>query len=91
MVHLLLDEGADPNIADRYGETPLLLAAEEGHQNVVQLLIANGADANMTDLEGNAPQSVAEQMGNMVIAIILRDHNRKIKSMKINLCTQVGK
>jgi len=54
---------------------------------VVQLLIANGADANMTDLEGNAPQSVAEQMGHMVIAIILRDHNRK-KFMKKNLCTE---
>ena len=35
---LLLEKGAEPNSKDKYGRTPLYLAAENGHEAVVKLL-----------------------------------------------------
>jgi ankyrin repeat protein len=46
-VSSLLHEGADPNIQDRMGFTPLISAAREGHIEVVRTLLENGADPNL--------------------------------------------
>ncbi|KAI4175257.1 MAG: hypothetical protein LQ343_001793 [Gyalolechia ehrenbergii] len=45
LIRLLIEEGADPNVADEDGEVPLHGAlAFEDNYNVAQVLIANGAD-----------------------------------------------
>lgn len=41
--------GADSNLRNLDGETPLILAACEGHNDMTALLIENGADINLTD------------------------------------------
>ena len=43
VAHLLLDEGADPNLADKHRSTPVHWAAFKGHQDVAQLLLDGGA------------------------------------------------
>ncbi|KAM4608235.1 uncharacterized protein ankrd50l isoform 2-T2 [Polymixia lowei] len=45
---LLLERGADPEHRDRDGMTPLLLAAYEGHEDIVELLLEAGADVDET-------------------------------------------
>lgn len=40
----LLEKGADVNTRDEYGWTPLTLAAEKGHLEIVKLLITHGAN-----------------------------------------------
>jgi ankyrin repeat protein len=40
---LLLEKGAEVDPEDSYGRTPLLLAAENGHEAVVRLLLEKGA------------------------------------------------
>ena len=45
-----LTAGTDVNVKDRFGETPLHVAALGGHKEVVQLLITNGADVNVSTL-----------------------------------------
>uniref|UniRef100_A0A1A8VCX1 Uncharacterized protein n=1 Tax=Nothobranchius furzeri TaxID=105023 RepID=A0A1A8VCX1_NOTFU len=45
---LLLERGADPGHRDHDGMTPLLLAAYEGHDDVVELLLEAGADVDET-------------------------------------------
>ena len=42
----LLDGGANPNVADRRGRTPLHLAAEAGSLALVRKLVAKGANLN---------------------------------------------
>ncbi len=61
----LLDTGADPNIANRYGVTPLMLASANGDDAFVSLLLKAGADPNKTSLEGEAPIMLAARTGKL--------------------------
>jgi ankyrin repeat protein len=55
-VRILLENGADPNIRDRFGETPIFevckLKLDTGTQ-IIDLLLDYGADINARDLEGD--------------------------------------
>ena len=42
-VKLLIDAGADLNATDQDGDTPLTLARENNHEDVVKILQENGA------------------------------------------------
>lgn len=44
---LLLDHGADPNLRNSAGFTPLLLAVARGSRAVVELLLEKGANADL--------------------------------------------
>ncbi|XP_066533124.1 ankyrin repeat and EF-hand domain-containing protein 1a isoform X2 [Hoplias malabaricus] len=52
MVEFLIAHGAHPNVQDKCGRTPVMLAAEMGHDAIVSLLAKEQADMNLTDLEG---------------------------------------
>ncbi len=53
LVRFLLSLGAHPDIQDKKGRTPLMLAAQLGYFNIVYLFITNHANVNLTDEEGN--------------------------------------
>ncbi len=61
----LLDTGADPNIANRYGVTPLMLASANGDNSFVSLLLKAGADPNKTSPEGETPLMLAARAGKL--------------------------
>ena len=46
VVHLLLEAGADRNLANDDGDTALMLASKTGRIEVVRLLLDAGADRN---------------------------------------------
>ncbi|XP_041721886.1 ankyrin repeat and EF-hand domain-containing protein 1 [Coregonus clupeaformis] len=52
MVSFLLAQGAQPNVQDKRGRTPVMLAAELGHNGMVALLAKNYAEMNLLDAEG---------------------------------------
>ena len=56
-VQILLDHGADPNMANQQGVTALLWGATELPK--VQLLLAHGAEVNARSAGGNTPLLVA--------------------------------
>jgi hypothetical protein len=50
---VLLQAGADPNIAEPFNsKTPLMTAAQAGSTEIVELLLSGGADPVMVDSEG---------------------------------------
>ncbi|KAM6980516.1 ankyrin repeat and EF-hand domain-containing protein 1 [Aplochiton taeniatus] len=52
MVRFLISLGANPNVQDKKGRTPVILAAQLGHDNMMALLAMNDANMNVVDNEG---------------------------------------
>ena len=52
---VLIELGANPNIADKHGQTPLHLAVVQGNVGIIELLRKNGANTRVQDKNGNIP------------------------------------
>jgi cytohesin len=76
-VQTQLDAGADVNVKDAAGGTPLYSAAYDGHKEVVKLLIANGADVNVKNKFDDTPLDWAVMLGKPEIIDLLRKHGGK--------------
>jgi hypothetical protein len=73
-VHALLAAGADPNMTNGFGDTPVIAAARHGHDEIIELLIAHGADVNAEDRDGDTALHVAKHHGRDSTARLLLDH-----------------
>ncbi len=64
----LLENGADPNITDDKGRTPLHIIAQKGvGKNQVQLLIEHGGDINARDANGETPLDYARKAKRKIV------------------------
>ncbi|XP_056125405.1 ankyrin repeat and EF-hand domain-containing protein 1a isoform X2 [Rhinichthys klamathensis goyatoka] len=52
MLEFLVAQGARPDVQDRRGRTPLMLAAELGYDGIVSLLAKKNADMKLVDKDG---------------------------------------
>jgi ankyrin repeat protein len=68
----LVKAGADVNIADDEGFTPISYAAERGYDICVGLLVAYDADINIADKDGNTPMKLALENGNEKVVKLLK-------------------
>ena len=62
VVRQAIAKGANLNVKDEDGETPLLWAAMFGHKEVAELLIVKGADVNAMTNGGKTPLDVANKI-----------------------------
>lgn len=67
----MISKGADINMVDVNGRTPLTIAAITGHKPCVRLLIDKGADAALRDKNGHTALMEAEQKGHEQIKRLL--------------------
>ena len=67
----LLGQGADPNAENSNAETPLLIAAKEGYEDIAELLINHGADINFQNHYGETPFLCAIKEGNKKLIELL--------------------
>ena len=85
-MRLLLQAGADKEQPNSFGQTPLWIAAYEGHAGVVALLLEAGADKDRVDLVlGDTPLDRAvEKLGpfqKMVLACLEAESTLVLRKM----------
>lgn len=78
MVTLLLDEGANPDLQDSSGWTPLMTAASFGDMESTKLLLKAGADPLKYDDEGHTAGDYALTYGFEEIADLLQEIREQI-------------
>ena len=59
IIKLLVENGADINASDRYGDTVLIYAIQDLHFDIIKYLIQNGADIHHVNKKGKTPLMVA--------------------------------
>ncbi|XP_064628380.1 serine/threonine-protein phosphatase 6 regulatory ankyrin repeat subunit C-like [Lineus longissimus] len=66
-VELLISEGADVNIRDSYGNTPLMLAASEGLCNIIRRLVQGKCNVNFASNDGlcKSPMHILAMKGHV--------------------------
>jgi ankyrin repeat protein len=78
VVRLLLERGADPNRADKYGFTALIDAARGGWAEIVHLLLRYGADVNAESHPDFTAIYAAASEGNADIVRLLIFHGADV-------------
>jgi len=63
----LLKKGANPNLRDNKGNTPLLIATTLGQEDIVHLLILGQANVNLANDQGETPLIRAVQLRNLAL------------------------
>lgn len=72
-IRFLLQRGADPNIRNKKGITPLQLATSMGFTDGVEALIKGGASVNVSDQTGETPLIAAVHSRNVGLVRVLLD------------------
>lgn len=70
-IRFLLQRGADPNIRNKKGVTPLQLATSLGYTEGVEALIQGGASVNVSDQTGETPLIAAVHARNVPLVRLL--------------------
>lgn len=78
VAELLTKNGADTNVYDETGETPLLRAATGGHAAVVMRLLRHGADPNRCSHFGWSPLLKSSMNGHEAVARLLLESGAEI-------------
>ena len=77
MVQLLLERGAEVNVQNKYGETPLYMAAWSGHSDVVKMLLDGGAKPDLVTKLGCTPMHMAASNGHIKVVQLLLESGAK--------------
>ncbi|HOD39376.1 MAG: Phosphocholine transferase AnkX [bacterium ADurb.Bin243] len=63
LAKISIEKGADVNLQDKNGYTPLMIASNFGHIDIVTLLVEKGADIHIQANNGETALSLAEKKG----------------------------
>lgn len=63
LAHKIIEGGLSINALDNFNWTPLMYAANKGHQLLCQWLIKNGADCKLTNKDGQTALDLAQKKG----------------------------
>uniref|UniRef100_A0A7M4ERL8 Fibronectin type III and ankyrin repeat domains 1 n=1 Tax=Crocodylus porosus TaxID=8502 RepID=A0A7M4ERL8_CROPO len=76
---LLIEAGADVNVKDKDGKTPLMVAVLNNHEELIQLLLENGANPNVKNEYGKGLLEMARSFHRQGLAALLEEKMKKKK------------
>ena len=77
-ISCLLQNGANPNMIDDQGRTPMHIIAQKGiGKNHIQLLMEHGGDVSIRDIEGKTPLDYARKTKRKGLANFLTEHAKR--------------
>jgi uncharacterized protein len=82
LVEMLLDEGADPNLRNDYGATPMTVASEHGDYPIMKALVDAGGDIESPNSEGQTLLMTVARTGNIETAKLLLDKGANVNAME---------
>jgi ankyrin repeat protein len=71
-------KGANVNVQETKGRTPLILAASAGHTSVVEALLSSGADINLTDNDRQSALMYAAKASQDEVAAVLLENGAEV-------------
>jgi len=71
-----LKSGADVNVTDEFGWSPLMISAAEGHEDVVKFLLDRCANIHIQDKSGRNAAAIARAKAKFEIEEILLGHGK---------------
>ena len=74
----MLDAGECVNSLDAEGNSPLICAAEEGHEDIVELLLRHGADVQARNVMNESALHVAAWNGHAGVVSALLAHGAAV-------------
>ena len=80
VVKELVNKGADTEVTDGIGRTPLHRASEKGHLNVVKFLVESKADIQAKDNVGKTPLFLASENGHLDVVQFLVENKAAINA-----------
>src|ERR1700726_1775209 len=92
MVGMLLDAGADANVANEDGQTPLMLAARTGDVGVARLLVQHGADVSGREQyrdQSAVMWAAAEGHAEMVAFLVSKRADLTVRARANDWATQI--
>jgi ankyrin repeat protein len=72
VVRFLKEQGADFEVTDDQGNTPLMLAVSQKNHRLTHHLVEQGADVNATNKVGKTPLALAEEVGATELVLFLQ-------------------
>jgi hypothetical protein len=72
-IESLLEKGAPVDATDEFGNTPLVIAAQNGYKRMTKLLLRHSADINAQNNRGNTPLHFSYAYGFKVLAEYLKE------------------
>merc|ERR1712146_809154 len=72
-IESLLEKGAPVDATDEFGNTPLVIAAQNGYKRMTKLLLRHNADINAQNNRGNTPLHFSYAYGFKVLAEYLKE------------------
>jgi ankyrin repeat protein len=83
LVELLLNAGANLNIQDHMGTTPLGVAALWGQVDIIKLLIAHRVNVDIREADGSTPLINAAQNGDLQVVKVLLEAGAEINAIDV--------
>jgi len=80
IVELLIENGADVSISNKFGYTALHASTRGNHIEVSKVLVAAGADVNAVDDKGRTPLFLAAEENSLEHVRLLKEHGADLET-----------